>query len=163
MSCNLTASLQSAIRDQVQRALKKLKVIVSSWKQSAFEDGCTSLRLWPGQSCTCRCFSCCVWRKARTQVCCFDLSFVNLESPSVSSLAAKQVLLRDSQQNPILGMRQMFIFKTVLVGKDIWSAHPSASCYFQHHWWNMAQNQTGHKRIVSLIQDVCDTRECVWS
>lgn len=60
-------------------------------------------------------------------------------------------------------MRQMFIFKTVLVGKNSLSAHPSASCYFQHLWWNTAQNQTGHKRIVSLIQDVCDARECAWS
>lgn len=31
-------------------------------------------------------------------MCCFDLSFVHLESPSIFSLAAKQVLLRDSHQ-----------------------------------------------------------------
>lgn len=31
-------------------------------------------------------------------MCCFDLSFVSFESPPVFSLAAKQILLRDSQQ-----------------------------------------------------------------
>lgn len=45
----------------------------------------------PGHSCTCRCFSCCVCRKARTQACCFARSFVNLESPSGFSLAKQEV------------------------------------------------------------------------
>lgn len=101
MSGNLTATLPSATKDHAQRALKKTKVMISPCKESVAEDGCASPRLckadyltafsvprqpWLGHSWICRCFSYCVWGKLRTQVCCFALSFVNLESSSVFHL-----------------------------------------------------------------------------
>lgn len=84
--------------------------------------------------------------------------------------AAEHVLLRNNQQASNFRDETNVRFETVLVGKASLPAHPAASCYLQHHLWNMANEShktkqfslTGHKRIISLIQAPCDPRDRVW-
>lgn len=162
MSCNLTVYLQSVIRNHCKELLKNWKSLFlpgsrMHLKRDALPWGSDQATAVPVGA------SLAVFEGK------LGLKFVALTFPlsTWNHLLFFHLLQSrfcyDSQQTSSLEIRQIIIFKTVLESKDSLSAHRSASCCFQHLWWKTAQNQTGHKFIVSFIQDVCYARECVWS